>query len=178
MPNSANVLTNLIKMKLGSIDIETLWEFFFTIICPLFICIVTYFTGHTEGAMQTLRELSKIPREERMQSLDDSFDLYKLDPLEFRHEHRALFDPPLEGLGGVMQSLRESEWTLPRRKFDEYQKLMRIIRVVLRREHDEKWPDQRYRCFEFIPAEQMKDVVEVGKDDSIKWQTRDCGVQT
>lgn len=42
------------------------------------------------------------PRESRTGYLDFLFDLYKLDPTEFRHDQAAMVDPSQRGLGWRM----------------------------------------------------------------------------
>lgn len=162
MENTVQIATTLYKMKIGTIEVPTFWEFYVLFIYPLIIAACCYIVGHHEGSVAILRTVSNIKRQDGMGFLDDYFDLYQLDPIEIRYEPKAMFDPPLKGLDGVRQSLLATEWKPPLQKYDALQQYMWTIRQPMRRLHDYRHPDSRYKFHDLHPPAEMENFIRSG----------------
>ena len=93
-PRPLGFLPTLLEIILGALPLLDGWQslaaMFYSVICA----IHAWESGAMKGGENVLKWLSNKPREPRVGDLDFLFDLYELDPPEFRHDQAAVFDPP------------------------------------------------------------------------------------
>jgi hypothetical protein len=112
-PRPLGSLLTFLEIILGALPLLDGWQSLVAMFHSVLCAIHAWEFGVMKGGENVLKGLSNKPRESRMGDLDFLFDLYKLDPREFRHDQAAMVDPPREGLDGVWQQLVADEKGLP-----------------------------------------------------------------
>jgi hypothetical protein len=122
----------------GTTELTFGWEFFAFVTCIFIMLACFYIIEFHDGVL--LKPLNA-------RNVDDYFYNYQRNPIEMSGlgQRDALFGPPRGSLDGESRALLASEWKPPRRKYAALWQHIWTVRQPLRRLHDYRGPDGRYK---------------------------------